>query len=350
MSELNKRNRKFHYKIEKWDKNMIESIESIDAKYHIYGFSNQNTESSILCGFLYFTNPKTPSKLNKNHFFGRGLFLELERDIDAYKTMEDCWEKGEPPTQARKTIAKKRETVAEIVDPVAPVTVATEIANQNNTLLQQNSTLIQHSHEMCHFLMKQNEKLMEENQHLKQVSTNITNHIQKMENTTNIENKTFNISVFLNEDCKDAVTLNDFVNSLKIEDADLFYAKENGLSEAITNIFERGLKNCDVNSRPLHCTDRKRETLHIKDADGWVKETGNESKHMKNAINRISKKNIVKLAEYMKEHPEFDNVNSPKYEDCLKMMRGVMGADEEEEVTKKRVLRNILKTVYISTH
>jgi len=200
---------------------------------------------------------------------------------------------------------------------------------------------------MCTFLMKQNQQLLEENKQLKQTPTTITNNIEKVEN--NIENKTINFNVFLNEECKNAITLNDFVNSLKIEDSDLFCAKERGLTEAITNIIERGLKNCDINSRPLHCTDTKRETLHIKDQSGWIKESGPDSKHMKNAITRISNKNIRKLSEYVKENPEgFHNVQSPNYEECLQMMRGVYGADEDAEKTEKKVIKNIARSVYVN--
>jgi hypothetical protein len=170
----------------------------------------------------------------------------------------------------------------------------------------------------------------------------INNNIEKL------ENKTFNINVFLNEDCKNAITLGEFINTLKIEDSDLFCAKEHGLVEAITNIFQRGLENCDVNNRPVHCTDTKRETLHIKDDEGWVRESGSESKRMKNAITRISNNKIKKLSEYIKDHPEFNNVCSPQYEDCLQMMRNVMGASEDSDKTEKRVLKNIAKSVYLN--
>jgi hypothetical protein len=145
------------------------------------------------------------------------------------------------------------------------------------------------------------------------------------------------------------LTLNDFINSLKIEDADLFCAKEHGLVEAITNIFQRGLQNCDITERPVHCTDTKRETLHIKDQSGWIKESGADSKHMKNALSKISNKKIHKLSQYIRENPEgFNNVEAPNYEECLKMMRGVYGADEDIEKTEKKVIKNIAKSVYIS--
>jgi hypothetical protein len=175
-------------------------------------------------------------------------------------------------------------------------------------------------------------------------TTSITNNIEKL------ENKTINFNVFLNEECKNALTLNEFINSLKIEDSDLFCAKEHGLVEAITNIFQRGLQNCDITERPVHCTDTKRETLHIKDQSGWIKESGADSNHMKTAITNISNKKIHKLTQYMRENPEgFNNVESPNYEDCLKMRLGVFGADEDLEKTGKKVIKNIAKSVYINS-
>jgi hypothetical protein len=321
----NKRSRKFTYFYENWDEYFIANLKLIPCKYHIFG---QEKESQVLKGYIYFANPRSLNKVKKS--FGKDITINnSEDDIHNYTLLNNIWETGERPTQGKR---KKVNTLSVIT----PVT---------NTILEQNTSLIEQSKEICQFLMKQNQQLLEENKQLKQTSTTntmtITNNIEK------VENKTFNINVFLNEDCKNAITLGDFINSLKIEDSDLFCAKEHGLVEAITNIFQRGLENCDINSRPVHCTDTKRETLHIKDSEGWVKETGNDSNRMKNAITTISNKKIKKLSEYIKDHPEFNNVRSPQYEDCLQMMRNVMGATEDSEKTEKKVLKNIAKSVYI---
>jgi hypothetical protein len=263
-----------------------------------------------------------------------------DEKISEYTKLDNMWENGEKPTQGKvKQVENSKDTIL------------------TNSILEQNSSLIEHSKEICHYLMKQNQQLLEENKQLKQTTTTanaITTTTNNTNNSTNMitnnieNNKTFNINVFLNEDCKNAITMGEFINSLKIEDSDLFCAKEHGLVEAITNIFHRGLENCDVNTRPVHCTDTKRETMHIKEEDGWVRESGSDSKHMKHAINRISNKKIKKLSEYIQEHPEYNSVYSPQYEDCLQMMRNVMGAAEDSVKTEKRVLKNIAKTVFIN--
>jgi hypothetical protein len=308
------RKRKYHYEIDKWDLNTIKLLKSLICREHIFGYFN-NKNGVYIRGFIQFQNAKTFSKLQK--IVKQKIFLLEGENYEYYKTLDNYWE-------------SKNEDI-----------------KIETSLIKQNENLTEQTKEICNYLMKQNQQLLEENKQLKENVTprTITNNIEKIEN--NIENKTFNINLFLNEECKNAITLVDFINSLKIEDSDLFCAKEQGLVEAITKIFERGLKNCDINSRPLHCTDTKRETLHIKEQNGWVREYGNDSNRMKKAINHISSKKIHKLSQYIREHPEFNDVKSPKYEECLKMMRGVTGADEDAEKTEKRVLKNIAKSVYI---
>jgi hypothetical protein len=143
------------------------------------------------------------------------------------------------------------------------------------------------------------------------------------------------------------VTLAEFVKKIVINDDDLFFAKDNGLAEAITNVFERELQNYDLTTRPVHCSDVKRETMHIKADDGWVKEAGEESRHMKKAIHNMSIKNLSKMKNYFEENPNYKNVNNPDYDDSIKMMRQIMGTDESPEKTEKRVLKNISKKVFL---
>jgi hypothetical protein len=344
-----KRTRKYLYEIGSPTDEIIVNLKGIDCKYHI--FTNViMSNSRKLIGFIYFKYTKTLNAAESVIGVEKGNIMPAKENTDIiqrkYKAMENYWEKGELPTQGKKKDPPIA-TELTMIDITQMNTEATTINMPITTIvLEQNVSLIEQNKEMCSYLMKQNQHLLEENKQLKDKPISITNNIEKVE--TNIDNKTFNINVFLNEDCKNAITMVDFVNSLKIEDSDLFCAKERGLVEAITNIFERGLKNCDINTRPVHCTDTKRETLHIKDGEGWVRESGSESTHMKSAIKRISNKKIRKLKEYIKDKPEFSNVTSPKYEDALQMMRHVWGAAEDSEKTEKRVLKNIAKSVYIN--
>ena len=137
-------------------------------------------------------------------------------------------------------------------------------------------------------LLKDNEEIR---QILKEVLPKIGNNtiINNNNNTTN-HNTTnnFNLNVFLNEQCKDALNISEFVDSLKITFEDLLYSKKNGLVEGISNVMIRGLKELDIYKRPIHCTDKKRETMYIKDQEKWKKDETREI--MKNTIEKIADK------------------------------------------------------------
>jgi hypothetical protein len=334
------------YEIKNYSDNTIRILKKIDCKYHIFTF-----EKSIINGFLYFLNPRRENMIKRMFLNENVEFLEINDVIMNecyYKTNENYWEKGTYPSQGRKKQGHKKENMEIVIMPEKQETSLNHSNNQsfNNELINQNTSLLEQNKEICKYLMKQNQELLEEIKELKQ-KPNITNNIEKIENKIE-NNKTFNINLFLNEECKNAITLGEFVNSLKIEDSDLFYAKDKGLSEAITKIFERGLKNYDINTRPLHCTDIKRDTVHIKEKAGWIREKGSESKSMKNAIKQISNKNIEKLTQYINENPDYNNVQSNQYEDCLKMMRHILGAEEDTDKTEKKIFKNISSCVYLN--
>ncbi len=136
-------------------------------------------------------------------------------------------------------------------------------------------------------------KLLKDNEEIRQILKEV---IPKMGNNTTINNNTtnnntlnnFNLNFFLNEQCKDALNISEFVESLKITFDDLLYSKKNGLVQGISNVMIRGLKELDIYKRPIHCTDKKRETMYIKDKEKWEKDETHEI--MKNTIEMIADK------------------------------------------------------------
>ena len=155
------------------------------------------------------------------------------------------------------------------------------------------------------FLLEQNKKL--ENLIIEQ-SKQINELIPKVGNQNNTinNNQRFNINVFLNETCKDALSITDFVDSLQLKLEDLMYSKENGTIEGISNIIVKGLNDLDVEKRPVHCTDIKRETLYIKDAEGWEKENKDQDK-MKKMITTTQRKHGKLLIDWQEQHPNWQN-------------------------------------------
>jgi len=303
---------------------VFKHLKTISCKYHVFRYDDVS-----ICGFLYFQHAKTLDAAQKTiHLKSIVKFYEKSpRDIcEVYKITERFWETGSIPLQGRRAVDDENACLMEH-------TMA--LVSQNKEIVERNSSL-------CEYLAKQNMMLMEENAKLKGPSISI----QQQNNI--VENKTFNIQVFLQKECQSAQSLNDFVKSIKIEEDDLMYAKECGFAQAITRIFEKELSKCAIQERPLHCTDIKRETMHIKNDDGWVKENGSNSVSMKKAISAISNKKMNRLCEFLKDHPEYNDVRSPKYNEYLHFMRSAIGGvEKDEDRSEKTVIRNIAKTVFL---
>jgi hypothetical protein len=161
--------------------------------------------------------------------------------------------------------------------------------------------------------------------------------------TTNIKQK-FNLNVFLNEQCKDAISLCDFVKSLNITYEDLNVTKVKNLEESVGSIFLRGLKELDIFKRPIHCTDAKRDVMYIKDEDIWKKDEGNEK--IKNSINEISRKQVKVLKELKDSDPEI-KTNEGKRDDFILTMNHVCTPIPDSG--EKRLIKTISKEVIVST-
>ena len=163
-----------------------------------------------------------------------------------------------------------------------------------------------------------------------------------IQNQTN-NNNSFNLNIFLNEKCKDALNIQDFVDTIKLQLSDLEETGRLGYVEGLTNIVVRGLKELDVYKRPIHCSDIKRETMYIKDNNSWEKDD-NEKKKLTKAIKHISIRNAKQVGEWTKLHKGYNdsyNKNSDKY---LKIVSEANGG-EPEEINK--IIRNISTEVKI---
>ena len=165
-------------------------------------------------------------------------------------------------------------------------------------------------------------------------------------NTTN--NTTFNLNVFLNETCKDAMNITDFVEQIKLQLSDLEYQGSNGYVGGISNILIKNLDEIDIEKRPIHCTDGKRETLYVKNNDEWVK--GEEGKnHVKNAVDTIARNQIKQIGEWRKQNPESKTIHTPKSDQLMKIANSIGGGINSEEQNKNidKVIRNVAKGTVI---
>jgi len=189
-------------------------------------------------------------------------------------------------------------------------------------------------------LLKQNSELIKEQSDIKNIILEIVKngtHNTTNNTHTNSHNKAFNLNFFLNETCKNAMNITDFVDSIKLQLSDLMEVGEIGYVEGISKIIVNNLNNLDETVRPVHCTDKKRETMYIKDQGQWAKEDDNKSK-LKKAINKIADKNIRLLPQFREKHPEYSNSYSKISDVYNKMVIEVMETDDDK---KEKIIKKI---------
>lgn len=162
--------------------------------------------------------------------------------------------------------------------------------------------------------------------------------------TTNMTNNNFNLNIFLNEKCKDALNISDFIRSLKITLDDLMYTKNKGLVEGITNVMIKGLRQLDIYKRPIHCTDTKRETMYIKDCEKWEKDDNHDK--IKNTILKIANKERNMISVWVDENPDWFDTEASQIE-YLTMVRNVCEPIENDERCGKKIIRNISREVFL---
>jgi hypothetical protein len=195
-------------------------------------------------------------------------------------------------------------------------------------------------------LLKQNAELIKGQQEMMIKLTEngtITNTNSHNNNNTNSHNKAFNLNFFLNETCKNAMNITDFIDSIKLQLCDLMDVGELGYVEGISKIIVKNLNNLDEKVRPIHCTDKKRETMYIKDEGQWTKEDEKKSK-LKSAINKVADKNIKLLPVFREKYPEYKNSSSNISDKYDKLVIEVMETDEEK---KEKIIKNISKVTTI---
>ena len=189
--------------------------------------------------------------------------------------------------------------------------------------------------------IKQNQEFQK--QLLEVMKENIGTHTTN--NTTN--NNKFNLNIFLNEKCKDALNITDFINSIDVGFKDFENFGRLGYVGSINNILIRELKGIDVYKRPIHCSDLKREVIHIKDNNAWVKDE--DKKHMKRAIKLIEHKNIKLVPGWLKANPKADDISTKKHEEYMKILDNSMGEmkDEDNERNYEKIIKNVAKEILI---
>ena len=181
--------------------------------------------------------------------------------------------------------------------------------------------LIQQNKEMQHAMLEMAKNMGNNNNN----TNNIQNNIQN--------NKSFNLNVFLNETCKDAMNMSDFLNRLDVTTYDFEETGKNGYVHGMCRILENGLNQLEVHERPIHCTDAKRETIYIKDNDKWEKDDEQKTK-LTSVIKQVGAKNIKMIPQWCKEHPGWNDGDSKENDRYLKYVFNSMCGGTDEEIYK----------------
>jgi len=196
-------------------------------------------------------------------------------------------------------------------------------------------------------VIKHNQELTHQNQELTNKLFDMCKN--NVPNTNiNSHNKTFNLNLFLNEQCKDAMNIMDFVDSLKIQLSDLESVGKLGFVEGISNIIIKNLKALDIHKRPVHCSDSKRETIYIKDENKWEKED-DDKKKLRKAIKYIAHKNSNMLFLFKSKYPDCIYSNSNKSDQYNKLIIETMGGQGNNDIEKEnKIIKNIAKETIIN--
>jgi hypothetical protein len=194
--------------------------------------------------------------------------------------------------------------------------------------------------ELIMTLIKQNAELLE-------IIKNGTNNNSHTNSHNHSNNKTFNLQFFLNETCKNAMNISEFIENISLQLSDLESIGKLGYVEGVSNIIIKNLNALDVDKRPLHCTDKKREIVYVKDEDEWQKEE-EDKKRIREVISNVVSKNMKLLPEYENKYPECMNPESKKSDEYNKIIMETMGGGMDVvDKNKEKIIKKVTKEVIV---
>jgi len=215
---------------------------------------------------------------------------------------------------------------------------------------QSNTQTIKIDSNMVLELIRQNKELQQQMFELAQTKSDVTIHNNNNNKTTNNRNtNNFNISVFLNEHCKNAINFSDFINNIQVSREDLQNNAQLGFVGGISKIITDNLKLLTVHERPIHCTDIKRETMYIRDDNSWKKDKDFVQETLNRAIQEVSRKSVISLMEWKQTNPDYKDMDSDFSNLCLVMhQQSIAGYDRDKFYPK--VIRRIAESVPCKGH
>jgi len=227
----------------------------------------------------------------------------------------------------------------EIVTPNKSSNILLELVKQNHELMTSN----QEFKELMVEQQKDNQELQ------KQLVDTVKHSSQTITNNTINNNQKFNLNVFLNEQCKDAMNMSDFLENMTLDIEDLTETGRLGYVNGISRILVNKLREIDTYKRPLHCTDLKRETLYIRENDEWSKED-NSKQTIKNLVDRVANKNCKTMRQWTEEHPNYTEMDTPENQEFMKLSDAILGGfgEQESKLFRDKIIRSVIKDVIVN--
>ena len=321
------------------EKCTFECSKKSDWERHIIRPKHINNENNIIKPP---ENNYTCKKCNRLYKYYSGLWKHNQSCLELIETIQE---------ENHYNDKKDENIVLDIKDTNIKTNI--EVSYLSNLILEvvkNNSELQKQNQEFQQEIQKQNQKQNQEMQKQNQDFQMQLMEICKTSNTINnnninSHNKTFNLQVFLNEECKDAMNLSEFIESIHLKLPDLLNIGKMGYTEGISKIILKELSETAQNKRPVHCSDIKRETMYVKQENKWEKE-GPENLTIKNAIKNIEQKNIALLMnEWKAEHPDHMKSESSENDEYLRLVNQITSGSEDN---LNKVVRRIAKEVMIN--
>jgi hypothetical protein len=246
-------------------------------------------------------------------------------------------------TRCRQVYAEESDVVAPTIDTSLVIELLKQNQEFKELMMEQSKQLADQQY--------QNQLLLEQ-QHAH--NSNLLEAVKdgKIGNTTNHNtncNNKFNLNVFLNETCKDAITMEDFINSFEVTREDFLHTGQVGFVEGISTVMTHRFRDMDMHTRPLHCTDLKRETIYIKNADKWEKDDADKT-HMRKAVRGVARKNMKELWRWFQDSkPEVEQIGTEECENYFQYHKAALGGYGKEEDLKfeEKIIKNVLKEVQV---
>jgi hypothetical protein len=225
------------------------------------------------------------------------------------------------------------------------------LIEQNHKVSEQNNKVSEQNQEFKDIILKEFKDifLQQNKEHSELINKFIEREPTQIINTTNnnTTNQSFNLNVFLNETCKDAMNVKEFLENLNPTIDDLENVGEKGFVKGISDIILKSLREMEINKRPIHCTDIKREVVYLKEDDTWNKDDKDNSK-MKELIRKVENKNFNNIFEWQKNHPDVKILDSADYIKQNILMEKSCEAVNNEDRVRGKVLKELLKDIHIS--